>query len=94
MELKKINRKSGEYKSEYIFFYVFYIIFSCVLFSISEVVVINEVISITLVAILYALVNSEIFGRANIGFYGYQAIGIPIIIIFVYTQYHINEFVK
>jgi len=93
MEFKKINRKSSEYKYEYMFFYVFYIIFSCVLFSISEIVVINEIVSITLVALLYALVNAEVFGRANFGFFGYQAVGIPIIIIFVYLQHHINEFV-
>lgn len=93
MEFKKINRKSSEYKYEYMFFYIFYIIFSCILFSISEIVVVNEVISITLVATLYALINSEIFGRTNFGFYGYQTIGTPIIILFVYLQYHINEFV-
>ena len=94
MEFKKINRKSSEYKYEYMFFYVFYIIFSCVLFSISEIVVINEVVSFVLMAILYAFINSEIFGRANYGYYGYQTISIPIIILFIYLQYHVNEFVK
>ena len=94
MVFKKINRQSSGYKYEYMFFYVFYIAFSCVLFSINEIVVINEVISFTLVAILYAFVNSEIFGRVSFGFYGYQAIGIPIIILFIYLQYHVNEFVK
>ena len=94
MEFKKINRKSKEYKYEYLFFFIFYILFSCVIFSISELVVVNEIISITVMAIIYGLVNSEIFGRANFGYYSYQAVGITILLVFVYFQYHINEFVK
>jgi len=94
MELKKINRKSKEYKNEYTFFYVLYIIFSCIIFSISEIVVFKELLGIASVAIVYAFINSEIFGRANFGFYGYQAVSIPILIIFVYFQYQISEFIK
>ena len=80
--------------SIYSFFFIFYILFSCVIFSISELVVVNEIISITVMAIIYALVNSEIFSRANFGYYSYQAIGIPILLIFVYFQYHTNEFIN
>jgi len=94
MEFKKINRKSKEYKYEYSFFLVFYILFSSVIFSINEFVVVSEIIGITVMAIIYALVNSEIFGKANFGYYSYQAIGIPILLVFVYFQYFINEFIK
>jgi len=94
MELKKINRKSKEYKYEYLFFVSFYILFSSTIFSISEFVVVSEVIGIAVMALLYALVNSEIFGRGNFGYYSYQAIGIPILLAFVYFQYHVNEFIK
>lgn len=94
MEFKEINRKSDSYKYEYIFFYVFYLLFSSFIFSINEVVVFSEIISISIMAIIYALANSEIFGRANFGYYSYQAIGIPILLVFVYFQYHVNVFVK
>lgn len=94
MEIKKIDRKSNLYKYEFLFFCVFYILFSCIIFSISDMVVVNEIIGIVLMAIIYGLVNSEIFARANFGYYSYQAIGIPILLIFMYFQYHINEFIK
>jgi len=94
MKFKKINRKSDEYRKEYAFFYLFYILFSCLIFSITEIVLVNEVISIAVMAIIYSLVNSEIFGRANFGYYSYQAIGVPILVVFVYFQYHINELVN
>jgi len=95
MKFKNINRKSSEYKYQYIFFYAFYTIFSCIIFSISETVVAKEIISITLVATLYALVISEIIGRINFGLYIYgHIVSIPILILFTYLQYYINEFVK
>ena len=94
MVFKKINRMSKEYKYEYLFFFLFYIIFSSIIFSINEIVVTSEVVGIIVLAIIYGLVNSEIFSRSDFGYYSYQAIGIPILLIFVYFQYHINEFIN
>lgn len=85
---------SKAYKYEYAFFFAFYIIFSSFIFSVHEIVVAREFIGITVLALIYGLINSEIFGRADFGYYAYQAINIPILLVFLYFQFHINEFIK
>lgn len=91
MKLKSVNRSSRDYRNEFLFFWVLYVVFTCFIFSISRDLQLDIVLIISATGLLYAFVNAEIFTRHDFGFYGYQGVGIPILILFVYLQYNILE---
>ena len=90
MPFKSINRKSKPYKYEYLFFLIFYMAFSSFIFSISRDLTFSIIATIALTGLLYAFIVTEIVTRRD---FGYQLICIPILIAFMYLQYHLLEFV-
>jgi len=92
MPFKSINRKSKSYQYEYLFFLIFYMAFSSFIFSISRDLTFSIIATIALTGLLYAFIVTEIVTRRDFGYFGYQLICIPILIAFMYLQYHLLEF--